>query len=160
MMKGIYLLLGSNQGDRMKSLELAAGHISRKVGLPVRSSSVYRTAAWGKERQRDFYNQVMEVDSGLSPHQILDEIEEIMRSMGRIRKTKWGERIIDIDILYYGDFRINHPDLVIPHPRIAERRFTLVPLCELVPDMMHPVRGVTHLELLKQCKDQLKVTRI
>ena len=160
MMKGIYLLLGSNMGDRRSFLKRADLHIRSKVGPVLRRSSVYRTAAWGFTDQRDFYNQVLEVEAILPPVELLKKIEEIMDLMGRSRTEKWRERVIDIDILYYGDHQINQPDLIIPHPRIQERRFTLVPLCELAPEMMHPVLGLCHKELLEACEDKLDVYKI
>ncbi len=144
----------------MDFLERATRYIRNEVGPLIRQSSVYCTAAWGYTFQRDFYNRVLEIETKLSPEDLLYKVEEIMRLMGRNRVKKWGERVIDIDILYYGDLQINLPDLVIPHPRIPERRFTLVPLCELAPDMLHPVLGLSQIELLEKCEDKLDVRKI
>jgi 2-amino-4-hydroxy-6-hydroxymethyldihydropteridine diphosphokinase len=160
MMKGIYLLLGSNQGDRMGFLNSAIHAIIDEVGSVLHSSSVYCTAAWGYTDQRDFYNRIVEVQSELSPEDLLKEIEKIMEKLGRVRNLKWRQRVIDIDILYYGNMIIEKPGLIIPHPRIQERRFTLIPLCELVPEFVHPVLGVSHLTLLEGCEDELEVMKL
>lgn len=159
-MKGIYLLLGSNQGDRMGFLNSAIHAIMDQVGPVLHSSSVYCTAAWGYTDQPDFYNLIVEVQSELSPEYLLKEIEKIMEKLGRIRNLKWRQRVIDIDILYYGNMIIEKPALIIPHPRIQERRFTLIPLCELAPEFVHPVVGVNHLTLLEECGDELAVTKL
>jgi 2-amino-4-hydroxy-6-hydroxymethyldihydropteridine diphosphokinase len=121
---------------------------------------VYCTAAWGYTDQRDFYNRIVEVQSELSPEDLLKEIEKIMEKLGRVRNLKWRQRVIDIDILYYGNMIIEKPGLIIPHPRIQERRFTLIPLCELVPEFVHPVLGVSHLTLLEGCEDELEVMKL
>lgn len=160
MMKGIYLLLGSNQGDRMGVLKLAAEHIHSMTGKVMRHSSVYCTAPWGYSDQPDFYNQVLEVESDLSPVDLLNSVEQIMKMLGRVRKFRWGERIIDIDILYYGDLILEKPDLIIPHPRIQDRRFALVPLCELASELVHPVLKCDQQTLLDNCVDELKVQKL
>jgi 2-amino-4-hydroxy-6-hydroxymethyldihydropteridine diphosphokinase len=152
---GIFLLLGSNMGDRFHHLDEA-----RKLLRTVRAtSSVYVTAAWGKTDQREFYNQVVEVDSKLTPEELLENIQAIEIAMGRERIEKWGPRIIDIDILLYKDKVVNTERLTIPHPEMQNRRFTLVPLLELT-DMVHPVLKKTIGQLLQECKDPLPVTRL
>ncbi len=160
MMKGIYLLLGSNQGNRMQFLESAREHIHSMAGKVVRSSAVYITAPWGYAGQPDFYNQVLEVNSELSPDGLLVAIERIMSMIGRVRKIRWGKRVIDIDILYYSDLIIEKPDLKIPHPQIPDRRFTLVPLCELAPELIHPVLMCDQQTLLDNCEDELEVRKL
>lgn len=157
-MKGIFLLLGSNQGDSSRILEQAVKDISRNVGAIVRSSSVYRTSAWGIENQPDYLNQVLEVDSDLTPGVILERILLIEKSLGRIRDVKWSSRIIDIDLLYFDSAIVDEPNLTIPHPEIQNRRFTLVPLCEIAPGFMHPKLGKTQIELLNDTSDKLEVT--
>jgi 2-amino-4-hydroxy-6-hydroxymethyldihydropteridine diphosphokinase len=157
-MKGIYLLLGSNMGDRQKTLEEAKNYISKSAGNVLRESQLYETAAWGIEDQPDFINQVLEIESNLSPEFLLDELLNIEKEMGRVREVKWGQRLIDIDVLYYGRKIVQTHRLKIPHPEIPNRRFTLVPLCELSPDFVNPKMSKTNRILLKECTDDLEVT--
>ena len=159
-MKGKYLILGSNLGDPESSLQTALEKIKSEVGKVVRSSSVYESEPWGLKDQPPFYNQVVEVKTKLNPHDTLEKLLEIESSMGRIRGKKWAERIIDIDILYFDDQIINHDNLSIPHPGIPDRRFVLVPLCELIPEMVHPVLQVTNADLLGSTSDTLEVQKI
>jgi 2-amino-4-hydroxy-6-hydroxymethyldihydropteridine diphosphokinase len=122
MKSGIFLLLGSNQGDSRGNLSRAREAIQTLIGPIVTTSSFYRTAAWGKTNQPDFYNQVIQIDTVLEPHTLLDRILNIEYRLGRIRKEKWGPRIIDIDILFYHDKINNTADLILPHPGIPIRR--------------------------------------
>lgn len=151
----MFLLLGSNLGDRLHNLEEA----KRQLGKIVASSSVYETAAWGNINQGSFLNQVVEIESNQAPEDILKRIQDIEISMGRERLEKWGPRIIDIDILLDDDVVVNTPHLTIPHPEIQNRRFTLIPLFELT-NMVHPVLKKTISQLLEECKDPLPVTRL
>jgi len=160
MTKGIYLLLGSNLGDKKANLELAKTLIQQNTGHIKRQSSIYETAAWGKTDQPSFFNQVVEMDTSLEPRQLLVFIQQTEKEMGRVRIEKWGQRLIDIDLLYYHDTMVSSTDLTVPHPGIPERRFTLVPLVELAPDFVHPVLKKSHTALLKECKDPLKVERL
>lgn len=152
---GIFLLLGSNMGDRFHHLDEAR----KRMGGIVATSSIYVTAAWGNEKQPDFYNQVIEIDTSLTPAALLEKALSVEIELGRIRSEKWGPRVIDIDILLYKDEIIEQPNLVIPHPGIQNRRFTLVPLLELT-NKVHPVLKKTISELLDECKDPLPVTRL
>ncbi|MCS6823205.1 MAG: 2-amino-4-hydroxy-6-hydroxymethyldihydropteridine diphosphokinase [Cytophagaceae bacterium] len=152
-MNTAYLLLGSNIGDRKKYLSQALNHIESAVGKIIKTSSVYESTAWGKEEQRAFLNQVVFVQTLLSPEEILNTCLQIESNMGRIRIDKWGERIIDIDILYFNTAVVKSDELMIPHPYIADRKFTLVPLCEIAPDYIHPVLMCTNCQLLYMCKD-------
>jgi 2-amino-4-hydroxy-6-hydroxymethyldihydropteridine diphosphokinase len=152
-----YLLLGSNLGDRSKNLQRARQGIREKIGRVITSSSVYMTKPWGKTDQPDFLNQVLEVSTSMEPGDILAGILQIEMDMGRIRAQEWDQRLIDIDILFYGDEVMNHPSLQIPHPRIQERRFTLVPLNEIAPQLLHPVSGKSIRQLLDECTDPLEV---
>ena len=157
MMEGIFLLLGSNQGDRRQSLSGARHAIVQQIGPIVNASSVHTSSAWGQTEQPDFLNQVVEVTTGLDPLQLLSVIHKIEIDLGRIRFEKWGPRVIDIDILYYGEKMIQSEDLIIPHLGIPARRFTLEPLKEIAPDFIHPVLHKTNSELLKLCNDSLGV---
>ncbi len=155
----IYLLLGSNQGDRLGNVQEARRLINGRIGRLVRSSSVYLTAAWGDIEQPNFYNQVVEVSTEMLPMELLKTINEIEELLGRQREQKWGPRLIDIDILYYNDLQLETEVLTIPHPQIQNRKFTLEPLNEIAPDFIHPTLQQTQAELLKNCPDKLAVTR-
>lgn len=157
MTNGIYLLSGTNLGDRVANMARALELIEQKAGKIVAQSQLYETAAWGIEEQPSFLNQVMEIATDLTPQKLLSALLSMETEMGRERRQKWGERIIDLDILYYADSIIDEPSLEIPHPHLHERRFTLVPLCELAPLLRHPVLEKTQQELLNECPDQLEV---
>ncbi|TRX49212.1 2-amino-4-hydroxy-6-hydroxymethyldihydropteridine diphosphokinase [Fulvivirga sp. M361] len=163
MTEGIYLLLGSNLADKKANLTSARKEIDLRLMKEsptsvLRQSTIYETAAWGKTDQPSFYNQVIEVRTNLSPELLLHELLTIEERIGRVRKEKWGARIIDIDILYYHQTILSSVTLQLPHPGIPERRFTLVPLVELAPRFIHPVLNKTQLTLLDECNDPLDVT--
>ena len=160
MTNGKILLLGTNLGDRWSNLDRCKTAIKEQVGKIERCSAVYETAAWGKINQPAFLNQVIIVDSLLSPVNLLKTIHAIELKLGRVRKEKWGERIIDIDILYYDSEIINLPGLSIPHPEIANRRFTLIPLAEIVPEFIDPHLKLNISDLLKQCTDHSEVKSV
>lgn len=156
-MSGIYLLLGSNIGRRFKNLERARELIVSN-GITIRKeSSIYETAAWGNEDQEAFLNQVIEIESNKAPQRLLKITQQIENEMGRVRYEKWGKRLIDIDILYFKDLIFNEDDLSLPHPGIADRRFTLVPLVEIAADLEHPELKKSQGELLSECTDILEV---
>jgi 2-amino-4-hydroxy-6-hydroxymethyldihydropteridine diphosphokinase len=155
-----YILTGGNLGHRFENLRRAADLIDTKCGRILRRSSLFETAAWGIEAQPDFLNQVLELDTALKPEALLDVLLGIEREMGRIRGEKFGPRTIDLDLLFYGDMIIRTDELEIPHPRMAERRFVLEPLFELLRDRKHPITGQTIREMLLACTDPLDVRRI
>jgi len=157
MTNGIYLLLGSNLGDKWVNLLNARRQINELAGKVSLCSMIYHSAAWGKASQPSFLNQVISISSELTPKQLLSVLQSIEYEMGRVKIEKWGARIIDIDILYFSDLIIDQPELKIPHPEIAKRRFTLVPLVELIPEFIHPVLQKTNLGMLKVCNDYLNV---
>lgn len=159
-MKGKYLLLGSNVGDREKHLHTARVEVASHIGPVTSMSSIYLTEPWGFHEQSSFYNQVIQVEISFNPYETLDAILNIEKEMGRIRSGKWKERIIDIDILYFDNEIINEEKLTIPHPGISDRRFVLEPLCELIPHAIHPVLQVSNKELLQNTNDQLRVEKI
>ena len=159
-MKGIYLLLGSNLGDRKEILKMARRHIGLSIGNIIQSSSIYATKAWGVEDQPDFLNQVVEVESEHTPEEILLQVNSIEEKLGRVRKIKWQSRIIDIDILYYGSLILNTQDLVIPHAENQNRNFVLAPMVEIAPDFVHPVFLRTQQQLLNTCTDGLEVKKL
>ena len=157
MIDGKYLLLGSNLGDRQENLKTAKKNIEKLAGPITRESSIYQTSAWGIEDQGDFLNQVVVVSTSLNPSELLETLLGIEKDMGRIRKQKWGSRLIDIDILFYDNQVVQLHNLKIPHPGIPDRRFTLVPLIEIDPDGVHPETGLQFQELLDNCEDKLQV---
>ena len=157
---GIFLLLGSNQGDRQAILFEAGRMINERIGHLVRSSSVYATKAWGITQQPDFLNQVIQVSTTLSPGEVLMATQEIERMLGRKKAEKWGPRVIDIDLLYYNEQVIDTEGLTVPHPQIQNRRFTLAPLAEIAPQLIHPLTGKTQHQLLQECPDPLGVTKV
>lgn len=157
MTNGVYLLSGTNLGDRMANMARAMELIEKEAGLVVAQSQLYETAAWGIEDQPAFLNQVLEIKTTLTPLALLDTLLEIEKKMGRQRPQKWGQRLIDLDILYFADSVVVHEELKIPHPHIPERRFTLAPLCEIAPLLVHPVLKKNQLQLLEECPDKLEV---
>lgn len=157
-MPKLYLLLGGNLGDRIAFLEKAREKIGKQVGSVTCSSKIYETAAWGKTDQPSFLNQVLEVQTTLQPEQVLYIINNIEQELGRERFEHWGSRVIDIDILFYDDLVHQTQRLTIPHPHLHTRRFTLAPLAEIAPDLVHPVIIKTTAELLTMCEDALEVS--
>ena len=149
-----YLLTGSNLGNSLTLLQQAQEEIAKRVGPPVAVSSVYVTAPWGITDQPSFLNQALQVETSLSPQELIHNLLDIEISLGRVRTEKYGPRTIDIDILLYGNSILNEPNLQVPHPQLPHRRFALLPLAELAPDLIHPVTGKTIRQLLEECPDQ------
>ncbi|MEO5948526.1 MAG: 2-amino-4-hydroxy-6-hydroxymethyldihydropteridine diphosphokinase [Chitinophagaceae bacterium] len=158
-MNKAYLLTGGNMGDREKNLLAAILHINKDCGLITNSSSLYETAAWGNTAQPAFLNQALEIETELTARQLMRRILKVEKMMGRTRKEKYGPRLIDIDILLYGDEIHNYELLKLPHPEMQNRRFALLPLKEIAPDIVHPVLQKSIIELLQECKDQLAVKK-
>lgn len=154
----LYLLLGGNLGDKKKIFTEARELLGQRIGKMISFSSVYETEPWGFQSDDVFWNQVLKMETELLPQEVLSKTQEIEQDLGRIRKeNRYDSRMIDIDILFYGDQIIKQEDLIVPHPRIQERKFTLVPLCEIAPELVHPVLKKSIGQLLKECTDQLKV---
>jgi 2-amino-4-hydroxy-6-hydroxymethyldihydropteridine diphosphokinase len=160
MNNGIFLLLGSNLGQPLANLRDASKKIERDAGKIWMRSSVYKSAAWGVPEQPDFYNQVLQIQSEHPPEILLQKLLHIEKAMGRLRLEKWGPRLIDIDILFYGQETRNTPSLQIPHPGIPERKFTLIPLVEIAGNWQHPVSKKSMSALLEQCTDTLRVEKV
>lgn len=154
-----FVLLGSNKCERDTYLENARVRISLLAGKLFTASSIYETSAWGKEDQAPFLNQVVGIETSLAPGLLLETLLAIETSLGRTRTEKWATRTIDLDILFFGDQVVEEPGVVIPHPAIKQRRFTLVPLAEVAPAFIHPVLKKSMELLLVECSDQLEVVR-
>lgn len=156
----VYLLIGGNNGNRMKYLKSAVEMIAQGTGKVIRTSSVYETEPFGFRAKKQFFNICVLVETELSPHKILEVISEIETSLGRIRKNeKYVSRTIDIDILFYDDIILNDTSLVIPHPEFHKRNFALIPMAEIGPEFIHPKFGKTITRLLEESTDRHKVIR-
>ena len=153
----VYLLLGGNQGDVQQSLALAQTIIAERIGAVTAASSLYRTAAWGVSDQPDFLNQVLAIETLHSPMEVLVICLDIEKILGRERRERWRERLIDIDLLFYDQQVLQEEHLTLPHPRLHLRNFTLIPLLEIAPDFVHPVFEKTIETLYCESKDSLEV---
>ena len=158
-MNEVYLLTGGNIGDRLSYLSRAKKTIEERCGHVLQESSVYETAAWGMENQEAFLNQVLKIETLLTPDELLKSILQIEEQLGRKRELKYGPRTIDIDILFFNDAVIDQQGLKIPHPQIQNRRFVLIPLNEIASEKIHPVFHRTVSELLAECPDLLEVNK-
>ena len=152
-------MLGTNMGDRIANLGQAIEAIDYQVGKVIKTSSVFETSAWGKTDQPAFLNQALEISTPLEVEDVLTRLLSIEERLGRKRHQHWGERIIDIDILFYGVEIYTSPRLHIPHPQLENRRFTLIPLNEIAPGFVHPLLKKTVSELLEVCPDPLSVEK-
>ena len=158
-MVDVFLLLGSNLGDRKLLLKQAINSIEEEIAPVIKQSAVYETQSWGKTDSPDYLNQVILIQTELSAQIILQKILNIEWKIGRVREEKWGPRLIDIDILFYGDVLIDEPELKVPHPELHKRRFTLEPLAELAAGFIHPVLHKNISELKNELKDNLIVKK-
>lgn len=159
-LKEAYLLLGSNLGEREKYLENALKSITQKVGRVFAISATYETAAWGKTDQPSFLNLAVGIETHLTAFKLLETVLNIESSLGRIRHEKWGARLIDIDIIFYGDEIVNEGDaLIIPHPEMHRRKFVLEPLNEIAANFKHPVLKKSVSEILTTLTDSLTVEK-
>ncbi len=159
-MKNIYLLLGGNIGDSKQYIGDAKKMIETTIGAIKEESSLYQTSSWGKTNQPDFINQVIHIETEYNPQQLLSRTIAIENALGRQRAEKWGSRTIDIDILFYDNKIINEKELIIPHPHLHERRFTLIPLLEIAPEFHHPVLNQTIINLCNNLDDKLRIKKI
>ena len=159
--KQLVLMLGSNLGDKVDLLKRATVMIEKELGTVVKKSAHYETEPWGYKNQPLFINQLIVVHTTNKPMEVLHKTLAIEADLGRDRSAtiKGGERLIDIDILFYDHEIVQMPDLIIPHPAIQDRNFVLVPLCEVMPDYVHPVLNLSIKKLLDRCSDHLIVKK-
>lgn len=159
-MAEVYILLGGNVGDKSKIFEETKKLICERIGLITKQSSVYATEPWGFESDL-FWNQAIIAVTALDPIEILEQSQAIEKSMGRTLKSDHYEaRTMDIDLLFYDDLQLFTNNLTLPHPKMEERKFVLIPLSEIAPDKRHPGSGLTVSEMLQNCTDPLSVKRI
>ena len=150
----VFLQLGSNLGDRELLLQDAIFAIAERVGVVVEKSKVYESAPWRAEGQENYLNQILKVKTELQADDVLSIILDIEKNLGRLRLEKWGERLIDIDIIFYNDSIIETAELCVPHKHMHERMFVLTPLHNIAPEMIHPKYNKTVEELLQICMDK------
>jgi len=157
------LLLGGNLGGRRRMLARAREQLGLQAGRVLEESSLYETEPWGFEAGQNFLNQVVVVETDRTPRELLVVLQGIEKNLGRQAAVPGGgysSRVIDLDILFYDRQVIDTPSLRVPHPQLHRRRFTLEPLCEVAPDLLHPVLQKTTTRLLKECQDPSKVYKV
>lgn len=160
-MQKVFLSIGGNIGDKANNLKFTRLSVENEIGKVASFSSVYETPAWGFESGDLFWNQVLEVETLLAPMEILGKIKIIEDQSGRVRShSGYSSRAIDIDILYYGELILATEELAIPHPRLAERKFVLVPLAEIAPHFIHPQLRLPNSELLVNCSDNSIIRKL
>jgi len=156
-MNTVYIQLGSNIGERKSYIAKSMDQIEENIGKIIIESSIFETIPWGNENQNNFLNSVIKINTTLDAFRVLKKSQEIENNLDRERVEKWGERTIDIDILFYNNEIINTTKLNIPHPFIQQRKFVLVPLSEIAPNYIHPILKKNISTLLSECKDNQKV---
>ena len=156
----VFLILGGNRGNRAEIFSKAIDLVTSQIGRKIAISALYESESWGFKSE-PFMNQVIKIETELSPAKVLELSQQIETQLGRVRNTGGYEaRTLDIDLLYYDSLVIDSADLTVPHPRIAARRFVLVPLEEIAPDLKDPVTGITVQEMLQKCIDVSAVWRL
>ena len=162
-MEKCYILFGSNQGDKAAIFEQACLYINNRCGQITRISSAYESEPWGFDSDEWFLNRLIEIQTGLQPDALMEELLQIESELGRVRHPGmkgYTSRTADLDILYFGSQVINTERVVAPHPRLHLRRFALMPLCDLIPDFVHPIFQLTQSELLERCTDDSVVNKL
>ncbi len=160
-MHKVFLGIGGNIGDKRNNFFKVNEIINERLGEITAHSSIYETPAWGFYSEDPFWNQVLIIESKLEAEEILWRIHEIEEEFGRKRnKERYSSREMDIDILYFDDEYFETQSLIIPHPRIHERKFVLVPLTEIAPDFKHPLRRLTSIQMLENCRDESIIKKI
>lgn len=155
------VILGSNSGNSLSYLQQARRLLENRIGKLICCSSIYETAPWGFQCEQNFLNQVCLLETSLTPEAVLSTALEIEKELGRVRSEhcRYTSRTIDIDLLFCDDIILNTAILTLPHPRLAERNFVLVPLNEIMPRFMHPTLHKTVHQLLAECPDKLEVKK-
>lgn len=158
----ITVILGSNSGNKAEYIRQATDLLIRQTGRLTTSSSLYETAPWGFDNNEPFLNQVLQIETDLSPETFLQQTLTIEKSLGRLRPSdvRYASRTIDIDLLFCDTEIIRTLSLTVPHPRIAERRFVLIPLNEIMPSFIHPSLHKPVSQLLSECSDTLAVKKL
>ena len=160
-MHQVFLGTGGNTGNKQENFDKVYTFIKNELGDIIQPSSVYETSPWGFESKDNFWNQVLSIETTLSPEELLLKIAEIETSFGRNRENEgYSSREMDIDILYFDDEIINTEKLTIPHPLLHKRLFVLVPLAEIAPDFVHPVLKLSSLEMLNICEDKSEIRKL
>jgi 2-amino-4-hydroxy-6-hydroxymethyldihydropteridine diphosphokinase len=157
----VYLSLGTNLGNKKKNLVRIAKRLSEAGMEVIRSSGIYRSPAWGYRSENDYYNQCLACTSDQAPEVLMEQILSLEKAMGRKRGGEgYADRIIDVDMLFYDDLVMDRTGLTLPHPRIQERLFVLLPMNELAPDLVHPRLGMRIRDLLEAVEDNGTVERL
>lgn len=155
-----YLLIGGNIGNRTNALLQAKEAIEKNCGQITQVSGIYETEAWGMPNQPSFYNQALALQTQLDAHTLLEKLLHIETTLGRTRDKKYGPRVIDIDIIFYNNEVVQTTGLQLPHPHMQNRRFVLIPLAEIAPEVVHPILHKTVKHLLQTCPDDLEVIKV
>ena len=155
--ESVFILLGSNLGERQLLVNQACGMIEERCGKIMAKSRLYESEPWGFQSEHWFLNMVVEISTSLSPDELMDTLLAIEKELGRDRSTPhegYVSRPMDLDILYWNDGLIaDNQHVIVPHPRLHQRRFTLLPLCDIAPDYVHPILKKTNRQLLEECSD-------
>ncbi len=161
-MHKVFLGIGGNVGNKQKNFNEALILVEKHLGEIVKTSSIYETPPWGFHADENFWNQAILIKTDLSAHILISEIHKIEMHFGRQREADghYSSREMDIDILYFDEEHIENESLTVPHPRIAQRKFVLVPLVEIDPDFVHPLLHQSNFQLLENCKDGSVIKRV
>lgn len=157
----IFLGLGTNIGDKKENLEQACVLLEKEGIKVITRSPIYKTPPYGHiQDQDDFLNQVIEVETDIEATELFHVLKRIENNMGREKVERWGPRLIDLDILFYGDQLIENEFITVPHKDLQNRNFVLKPLCDIATDLLHPVFRKTMRELLDECRDDGQISKI
>lgn len=160
-MHNVFLGIGGNLGNKTENFKNVFKIIIREIGNITLASSVYETPPWGFQAKESFWNQVLQVETELSPGEVLSKIHAIEDQFGRKRgNNNYTSREMDIDIIYYDDSFLENENLIIPHPLLHQRKFVLVPLAEIAPNLKHPLLRLTSLQMLENCKDESVIKKL